>query len=178
MPPARVHVSCGIGARSTVRVDLLDYSLPPELIAQRPLAERGAARMLVVPRIGPPRHQKVADLTRCIPGGSLVVVNDTRVIPARILGRKKTGGKAEIFLVERIGEVVVYAHAERIAESDQGVVPPASDQQVGAKDGDAFEIGVIKPPDLRPRSQLGRVNAELAHADDAIAGAQSADDLG
>ncbi|MET0288128.1 MAG: tRNA preQ1(34) S-adenosylmethionine ribosyltransferase-isomerase QueA [Pseudoxanthomonas sp.] len=78
------------------------YDLPPALIAQAPLPERSASRLLVVPQAG----QAMADLhVRDLPGqlraGDLLVFNDTRVIPARLFGQKDTGGRVEI-LIERL----------------------------------------------------------------------------
>jgi len=82
-----------------------DYPLPLELIAQTPLPERDASRLLVLPRVtGPVRHMKVLDLPQLLRTGDLLVANDTRVIPARLHGRKKgTGGKVELLLVEPLG---------------------------------------------------------------------------
>lgn len=56
---------------------------------------------MVVPPSGPISHRKVADLAELLPAQSLVVLNDTRVIPARLIGQKETGGKVEIFLLRR-----------------------------------------------------------------------------
>lgn len=85
-----------------MRVDAFDYELPEELIAAEPLAERDASRMLVLGPAGLD-DRRVVDLPSLAPEGCLVVVNDTRVIPARLLGhRKPTGGKVEIFLCERV----------------------------------------------------------------------------
>jgi S-adenosylmethionine:tRNA ribosyltransferase-isomerase len=87
-----------------VRVDTFAYELPEELIAQRPAAEREQARLLHLSSASPEsRHLHVADLPELLPAGALVVVNDTRVVPARLLGHKKSGGRVEIFLVRRIG---------------------------------------------------------------------------
>jgi S-adenosylmethionine:tRNA ribosyltransferase-isomerase len=89
-----------------MRVDLLSYDLPPERIAQRPAEERDGARLLVVPAdvAAPFAHKTVAEFPDLIPEGALVVVNDTRVIPARLMGVKsETGGRIEIFLVRRLG---------------------------------------------------------------------------
>lgn len=85
-----------------MRVDALDYDLPPELIAQRPLAERDGARLLDLPRVGPLADRRVVDLPDRLPAGSLVVLNDTRVVPARVMGHKASGGKAELLLVRRL----------------------------------------------------------------------------
>ena len=86
-----------------MRVDAFNYELPAELIAQRPAQERESARMLVLPREGgAPDHRRVGELPDLLPPGALVVVNDTRVIPARLLGRKRdTGGRVEVLLVRR-----------------------------------------------------------------------------
>lgn len=92
-----------------MRVDALDYALPPELIAQRPLAERDGARLLVLPSSGTVVDRRVVDLPELLTPGSLLVVNDTRVLPARVLGKKASGGKAEILLVRRLDDVEVGA---------------------------------------------------------------------
>jgi S-adenosylmethionine:tRNA ribosyltransferase-isomerase len=88
-----------------MRVDALHYELPPELIAQRPAEERELARLLVLPPLGGrAEHRRIQDLPDLLPPGALVVVNDTRVIPARLLGRKReTGGRVEVLLVRRTG---------------------------------------------------------------------------
>jgi S-adenosylmethionine:tRNA ribosyltransferase-isomerase len=88
-----------------VLISELDYELPPELIAQEPASDRSGARLLVPSPLSHARHATIADLPELLPEGALVVVNDTRVIPARLLGAKEgTGGKAEIFLLERESE--------------------------------------------------------------------------
>ena len=86
-----------------MRVDLLDYELPESAIAQRPAVRREMARLLVIDS-DPDEltDATVADWPALVPRGSLVVLNDTRVTRARLLGKKaKTGGKAELLLVER-----------------------------------------------------------------------------
>jgi len=89
-----------------VRVDAFHYELPSQLIAQHPAEERELARLMVLPPGGgAPAHRTVADFPDLLPPGALVVVNDTRVIPARLLARKPgTGGRVEVFLVRHIGE--------------------------------------------------------------------------
>ena len=80
------------------------YDLPPELIAQAPLPERSASRLLVLDgasgRIEDRRFAEIVDLLR---SGDLLVLNDTRVVPARLHGRKSTGGKVEILLERVLG---------------------------------------------------------------------------
>ncbi len=75
----------------------LDYTLPPELIAQEPCPERDRSRLLVLRRgPGTLEHRQFLDLPDLLDAGDLVVLNDTRVLPARLLGtRERTGGKWE-----------------------------------------------------------------------------------
>ncbi|MGA2450944.1 MAG: tRNA preQ1(34) S-adenosylmethionine ribosyltransferase-isomerase QueA [Polyangiaceae bacterium] len=88
-----------------MRVDAFHYTLPAELIAQHPPDDREAARMMILPRDGGPiEHRSVAELAGLVPEGALVVVNDTRVIPARLVGRKRdSGGRVEVLLVRCLG---------------------------------------------------------------------------
>jgi S-adenosylmethionine:tRNA ribosyltransferase-isomerase len=88
-----------------LRVDALHYELPPELIAQRPAPDRELARLLHLPRGGSaPEHRLVSQLADLLPRDALLVLNDTRVFPARLLGRKRdTGGRIEVFLLRRVG---------------------------------------------------------------------------
>src|SRR5690554_1043046 len=79
-----------------------NYHLPPELIAQAPLAERSASRLLLVPPGGAPfDDRRVRELPELLQPGDLLVFNDTRVIPARLYGRKQSGGRVEV-LIERL----------------------------------------------------------------------------
>ncbi len=84
-----------------MRVADLDYELPPELIAQEPSADREQARLLVVPPDGPLEDARVADLVSHIPENALVVLNDTKVLPARLFAHKESGGRVEIFLLRK-----------------------------------------------------------------------------
>jgi S-adenosylmethionine:tRNA ribosyltransferase-isomerase len=87
-----------------VRTDFFDFELPQELIASHPLPERDGARMLVVPNDGPVSDSEIQALAATIPPRSLLVLNDTKVVPARLLGNKlETGGKVEILLVRNLG---------------------------------------------------------------------------
>jgi S-adenosylmethionine:tRNA ribosyltransferase-isomerase len=78
-----------------------DFSLPPEFIAQYPLAKRTDSRLLCLNQAGVIDHRVFSELPDLLSPGDLLVFNNTRVIPARLLGRKITGGKVEV-LVERI----------------------------------------------------------------------------
>jgi S-adenosylmethionine:tRNA ribosyltransferase-isomerase len=86
-----------------MRTAELDYDLPPELIAQRPLARRDDSRLLVYERAsGSVTQRRFRDLPNELPAEALVVVNDTRVVPARVRARRPTGGEAEVLLLEPV----------------------------------------------------------------------------
>jgi len=83
----------------------LDYSLPPELIAQHPLERRDGSRLLVHDRAaGETRHRRFDELQDELADDTLVVVNDTRVLPARLRLQRPGEGEAEVLLLERLGE--------------------------------------------------------------------------
>ena len=76
-----------------------DYPLPPELVAQHPLPQRDASRLLVLERAsGAMHHGHFRDLPHWLDSQDLLVVNDTRVFPARLVGRKASGGRVELLL--------------------------------------------------------------------------------
>ena len=86
-----------------MRTSDLDYDLPAELIAQHPLERRDESRLLVYDRAGGRvRHRTFRELPDEIGEGDLVVINDTRVVPARLPLRRPGGGRAEVLLVEEV----------------------------------------------------------------------------
>ena len=93
-----------------------DYDLPPELISQHPVEPRDSARLMVLDRGGEElTHARFHELPRCLRPGDLLIFNDTRVIPARLLARKAgTGGRAELLMLKRRApltwEVLVGGH--------------------------------------------------------------------
>ena len=92
----------GDGRGERVKKSDFNYELPPELIAQAPLPERSASRLLVVPPAREPFADRgIRDLPQLLQPGDLLVFNDTRVIPARLHGAKASGGRVEI-LIERL----------------------------------------------------------------------------
>jgi len=86
------------------------FELPETLIAQRPPTHRRSSRLLVLPAKGEPGDYRFEDLPDFLRSGDLLVLNDTRVIPARLLGNKESGGRVEV-LIERIeGDTEAQAH--------------------------------------------------------------------
>jgi S-adenosylmethionine:tRNA ribosyltransferase-isomerase len=76
-----------------------DFSLPPELVASRPAERRDGSRLLALERDGGLRDRAFPDLLEYLAAGDALVLNDTRVFPARLVGRKPTGAAAEVLLV-------------------------------------------------------------------------------
>ena len=86
-----------------MRLDAFDYELPPERIAQRPAARRDASRLMILDsEDGAIVHAFFHQLGQRLRDGDLLVFNDSKVIRARLLGRKATGGRVELLLVERL----------------------------------------------------------------------------
>ncbi len=88
-----------------MRTDLFDYNLPPTFIAQQPADPRDASRLMVLHRDnGRIEHRRFADIGDYLDAGDVLVGNDSRVIPARLHGRKATGGAVEILLLRPLDE--------------------------------------------------------------------------
>jgi S-adenosylmethionine:tRNA ribosyltransferase-isomerase len=90
-------------ASSSIRIQDYDYPLPEERIAQEPVAPRDASRLMVLDRGSRTRvHRRFRELPALLRPRDLLVLNDTRVVPARLVGRKMTGGVVECLLLEEI----------------------------------------------------------------------------
>ena len=76
------------------------FDLPERLIAQSPPERRGESRLLHVPGVGAVEDLMFDEIVGRFRGDEVLIVNDTRVVPARVLGQKATGGAAEVFVVE------------------------------------------------------------------------------
>ncbi len=83
-----------------MKIEEFDYHLPKSLIAQYPSSDRGASRLMVVHRHrGTIQHRSFQEISQYLNPGDLLVVNNTRVLPVRLMGRKETGGKCEVLLI-------------------------------------------------------------------------------
>ncbi|HWU84613.1 MAG TPA: tRNA preQ1(34) S-adenosylmethionine ribosyltransferase-isomerase QueA [Rhodocyclaceae bacterium] len=91
----------------SLTLDDFDYPLPPELIAQAPLPERSASRLLVVDAVL--RDARITDLPQLLRAGDLLVMNDTRVLHARLYGQKDSGGQVEVLVERPLDETDVLA---------------------------------------------------------------------
>ena len=120
------------------------YELPPELIAQAPLAQRRASRLLVLDgATGAVEDRLFAELPELLRAGDLLVLNDTRVLPARLIGRKPTGGRVELLLERLLGprNALVHLHASHKPSPGSHVeLPGGARARVGARRAELTEI--------------------------------------
>lgn len=125
-----------------------NYSLPQDLIAQRPLADRSASRLL---HLSPPSmvDRQFTELPNLIEPGDLLVFNDTRVIPARVIGAKPTGGQVEVLLERVLGSrrILAQVGASKPLRTEVPVQLPGGVQAtlVGRHD-DLFELELTAEP--------------------------------
>ncbi|MGH7837601.1 MAG: tRNA preQ1(34) S-adenosylmethionine ribosyltransferase-isomerase QueA, partial [Candidatus Binataceae bacterium] len=144
-----------------MRLSQLDYDLPEALIAHEPIAERDQARMLVLERrSGRIEHSRFYKLTRHLGEGDLLVLNDTRVLPARLIVRKETGGEVELLMVRPAasppGAWIALARTHR---------PLREGVRLLLADGGALTvIGYERPGRPLVASETGTAIAEILHA--------------
>jgi len=125
-----------------------DYPLPPELIAQRPLPERSASRLLVVDAAaGQRRDARFTDLPGLLAPGDLLVFNDTRVVPARLEGVKPTGGVVEMLLERPLEglEALLHMRASKPLRPGQVVRTGGGDIVVEGREEDLFRVRLPEP---------------------------------
>ena len=126
-----------------MRLTDFDYDLPVERIAQVPIEPRDSARLLVDRGSADPDHLHVRDLPSLVRDGDLVVVNDTKVIPARLRLHRETGGAAEVLLLEPLGD-------DR--RSWEAMIRPARKLRVGEQLVDAGGSAMVE---IGPRTPAG-----------------------
>lgn len=146
-----------------MRLEDFDYHLPDERIAQTPVEPRDAARLLVDRGSAEPDHRHVHELDQLLRPGDLLVVNDSRVIPARLKLRRASGGAAEVLLLEPLE--ATRRHWEALlrpgAKLRPGELLHAADGsaivEVGTRRpaGDTFEVAIVGAGD--PLDLLARV---------------------
>jgi S-adenosylmethionine:tRNA ribosyltransferase-isomerase len=149
---------------------LFDFPVPPELIAQEAVEPRDAARLLVAGCEAGRRHQRIADLPTWLRRGDLLVLNRTRVIPARLAGTKDTGGALEVLLVHPEPEAEAPPGREHWRCLVRGTVRagtrirfPAVDG--GAGGGDEAEVLVCHDDGSRTLAFAGGAGGVLALAE-------------
>lgn len=120
------------------------YDLPPELIAQKPLAERGASRLLhISDATGSTLDRTFSDIEHILEPNDLLVFNDTRVIPARLFGSKATGGKIEVLIERVLDDQNCLAHIRASKSPKPGskiTLENAFEMEVTGRQGALFEL--------------------------------------
>ena len=120
------------------------YDLPESLIAQQPPSRRGESRLLILPAEGEARDGRFAEFPTLLREGDLVVFNDTRVIPARLLGHKReTGGRVEVLVERVVDEHHVLAHLRASKSPPVGTrlwLEEALEVEVTGREGDLFRL--------------------------------------
>ncbi|MEO8408276.1 MAG: S-adenosylmethionine:tRNA ribosyltransferase-isomerase, partial [Oxalobacteraceae bacterium] len=128
--------------QATYSLSDFDFDLPPELIAQLPLPQRTASRLLHVDG-DTLIDRSFADITDQFTAGDLLVFNDTRVLKARFFGVKATGGKVEV-LIERVLDnrtVLAQIRASKSPAIGSGIrLADAFDVTVGVRDGEFYKL--------------------------------------
>ena len=130
------------------------YELPPELIAQEPAPVRDGSRLLHVAPDGQLADHPFPDIVELLPAGAVVVANDTRVIPARVLGAKDSGGRVELLFLEPAPETGPHAwrclaRARRPLRVGQVVrVGEVALEILAERSGEEGSVVVAAPPDL------------------------------
>jgi len=132
--------------RSALQRSEFNFDLPPDLIAQQPLAQRGDSRLMHVSRrSGKLKDQVFGDLVELLEPGDLLVFNDTRVIPARLHGHKASGGKVEILLERIVDEQTCLAQVragKSLKAGGRVILQDGSELNVISREGDFFRLGV------------------------------------
>lgn len=138
------------------------YTLPQELIAQRPLPERSGSRLLALDGAsGEMQHLGFADLPGLLRVGDLLVFNDTRVIPARLYGRKESGGKVEILIERLTGTHTALAHMRASKSLRAGTSVQLSLHEGGPASGKAVIVAGRQGDLFRLESAAGEPLASL-----------------
>ncbi|MEJ1961363.1 MAG: tRNA preQ1(34) S-adenosylmethionine ribosyltransferase-isomerase QueA [Gammaproteobacteria bacterium] len=124
------------------------YELPEELIAQTPLAERSASRLLTLDGAsGALGDRSIRDLPDLVRPGDLLVFNDTRVVAARLVGFKPSGGRVEIFLERAVSErhALVQLRASKAIREELEIATEGGPVRVVAKEGDLWKVALPGP---------------------------------
>ncbi|HEY8176436.1 MAG TPA: tRNA preQ1(34) S-adenosylmethionine ribosyltransferase-isomerase QueA [Gemmatimonadaceae bacterium] len=132
-----------------------DYDLPPALIAQEPLPDRAASRLLVVHRSDERiEHRRFSDIVGLIPAGDALVLNTTRVLKARLLGKRASGARAEILLLKPLGD-----------DRWEAMVSPGGKLRPGRRVEIGPDLGVEILEMTERRTRVVRLITPLVHSD-------------
>ena len=128
-----------------LKTDDFDYNLPEALIAQTPLTERDASKLLVLDKnTGEIEHKNFSDIINYLHKGDVLVLNDTKVIPARLYGiKEETGALIEILMLKDQGEDVWQCLAKPAKRIQVGTVVTFGDGKLKAKCIDLYPFDLL-----------------------------------
>jgi len=148
---------------SAVPLSDFQYELPPELIAQVPAERRDQARLMVLERgSGATQHSDISSLPQFLRPGDVLVVNDTRVLPARLFGRTTTGGAVELLVIRPAADktwLCLGKPARRLRQGTELRFPEGARAEVATAHGDgrvsiAFDEGLFLPALLDQHGEI------------------------
>lgn len=132
-----------------VHISEFDYELPEALIAQYPLEPRSASRLLILDGAsGAIADRYFKDLPELLDAGDLLIGNDTRVMPARLIGHKESGGQVEVLLERLLDEARAMAQIRASKPPRLGMrlhIEPEGELRVLGRQGDFYELEAIAP---------------------------------
>lgn len=130
-----------------VQIRDFDYELPPELIAQSPLPQRSASRLLIVEPQLAVRDATMREFPGLLREGDLLVFNDTKVVAARVLGSKPSGGRVEVFLERVVGgrEALVQLRASKPVREGLEIATAGGVVIVKGRDDDLWRVELPAP---------------------------------
>lgn len=144
-----------------MRREQFHYDLPDELIARQPTEQRSGSRLLCLDGpTGSLQHRQFTDIVDFVEPGDLLVFNDTRVIPARLFGRKATGGAVEILVERVLSDQRVLAHVRASKSPKPGtdiIVDGGTTLRTVAREGALFVL------DFEPGATVGEVLEKVGH---------------
>jgi S-adenosylmethionine:tRNA ribosyltransferase-isomerase len=145
-----------------VQLSDIDYDLPDELIAQKPVEPRDSSRLLVDHGPSAPGHMRMTDIADLLGPGDVLVVNDTRVLPARLMLQRSSGGAAEVLLLEprdeeRLRWEAMVRPARKLREGEVLEFYGKRVVRIGARTeaGDTFEIEILDEVPLALIERIG-----------------------
>ena len=117
-----------------MKTSALNFKLPAELIAQHPIRPRDCSRLLVIHKdSGVIEHRKFHEIGKYLVPGDIIILNNTRVLPYRLIMQRLTGGRVEMLLIKRIGNDIWEVMLSSNRRLNLGEVPPSGEGNRGGR---------------------------------------------
>ena len=148
IPPLGLFLEAILPQHAHVQLHDFAYDMPPDLVAQTPLAERSASRLLALEGLtGACSDRMMHDLPGLLRPGDLLVFNDTRVVAARLMGSKSTGGAVEILLERALGgnQALVQLKGSKAVREGLEITTAGGAVRILERDGDLWRVELAAP---------------------------------